>query len=206
MLKKGEHNEQDLLKLVTQGDTRAFAELYNRYQPLLTTHLFRITRSEQLAAEYTQDVLLKVWQNRELLGGIVHFKAYLGVMSRNHAIKSLQKLAAQHKHQQAWVQQAKEGAEEPWNEDQKLLNLLDQAIDRLPPQQKKVYLLVRHQRLSYADAGTQLGLSTGTIKRYLQIATASIIEYLHAHAGNQPLGIMVALFILENFFTSIVPF
>ena len=186
-----------MLKLVARGDERAFTFLYNQYQPLLRTHLLRITRSEQLAAEYTQDVLLKVWQNRELLDEIVNLKAYLGVISRNYAINSLKKLATQHKNYNAWVQQA---SEETGVANQELLTLLDQAIDRLPPQQKKVYLLARHQRLSYAEVCTELGLSSGTVKRYLQIATASITAYLHAQASTEPLKMAAAIFILENFF------
>jgi len=192
------YNEKELLLLVARGDERAFTALYNHYQPLLVTHLYRITQSETQAAEYTQDVFLKIWQNRVLLEGITHFKAYLSVVSRNYAINALKRLATAHKHYQRWVQEAGPEAQEAAPETPDLWTLLDQAIEQLPQQQKKVYLLARQQRLSYAAVAAELGLSAGTVKRYLQIATENITRYLLSHAASESLKIMLALFIWEQ--------
>ena len=144
------------------------------------------------AEEIVQDVFLKIWINRESLSHIQSFKAYLFVMSKNQALNCLKKAIRELKYQHQWHEE--EGCEEqlvlqdvPEN---RYYTLLDIAIDRLPSQQQKVYLLSRHERLKYAEIAQVMGISRETVKKYLQLAVAHISTYLEAHSD------MVMLFIL----------
>lgn len=187
-------DERALLMQVASGDENAFRRLFMLHHQQLGVHMLRITNSIELAEEVVQDVFLKIWFTRESLVRVDNFKAYLFVISKNHALNCLKKLAKE----RAMIRQL-ENTGNPNPEvagTDMYYNLLDEAIDQLPPQQQKVYLLSRHGRLKYTEIADQLELSRETVKKYLQIATVSITEYVHEH-----LEVMAFLLVaLKSFF------
>ncbi len=189
-------DERELLMQVASGDEYAFRQLFMMHHQQLGEHMLRITNSIELAEEVVQDVFLKIWFTRESLGRVDNFKAYLFVISKNHALNCLKKLAKE----RAVIKQLEEAGTGNLHAEitgtDMYYNLLDEAIDQLPPQQQKVYLLSRHGRLKYAEIADQLELSRETVKKYLQIATLSITEYVHEHLE----VIALLLIALKSFF------
>ncbi|WP_207509540.1 RNA polymerase sigma factor [Telluribacter humicola] len=169
--------ENEILQQVSQGSERAFATLFHYYHQRLGVHIYRITRSEELAEEIVQDVFLKIWLNRELLTDIDNFPVYLYVISKNAALNCLKKVANE-KSRTIDLDLIPDAAYAPdtSEEDYRYL-LIDEAIDRLPTQQRQVYLLSRHERLPYTEVATRMSISKETVKKYLQIATESISSY-----------------------------
>jgi RNA polymerase sigma-70 factor (ECF subfamily) len=53
-------------------------------------------------------------------------------------------------------------------------NILNQAIDRLPPQQKLVYGLCHGEGLKYEEAAQRLHISRLTVKTHMQQALRTI--------------------------------
>ena len=174
-------NERELLIQVASGNEYAFRQLFIAYHQQLGVHMLRITNIPELAEEVVQDVFVKIWLARETLAGVENFKAYLFVISKNHALNCLKKLAKE----RVAIKQLEDTRAEAVTPEvagaDMYYNLLDEAIDQLPPQQQKVYLLSRHDRLKYAEIADQLELSRETVKKYLQMATASITEYVRDH-------------------------
>jgi RNA polymerase sigma-70 factor (ECF subfamily) len=188
------HREDEILQQVSEGDERAFAALFNHYHQLLGMHIFRITKSEQLAEEVVQDVFLKIWLNKEVLTGIDNFRIYLFVISKNAALNCLKKVANESARFLDIDAQTDISAAETIEEDHRYI-LIDEAIDQLPPQQKQVYLLSRHERLSYAEIAEQMNISKETVKKYLQIATESISSHVRKRL------IMSLILMAEYFFS-----
>lgn len=191
------HNEHELLMHVAEGDENAFGRLFEMYHNRLGIYIFRLTDSMALAEEIVQDVFLKIWVNRESLRDIQCFKAYLFVVSRNQALNCLKKTIRQQKLQHQW--QEEENFDEQLvlqeTEQNKYHNLLDVAIARLPPQQQKVYLLSRHERLKYAEIAQKMDISRETVKKYLQLAVTHISSYLENHSDM----VVIILLILKFF-------
>ncbi len=173
------YDEKALLLKVAEGDQRAFRALFEQYHGLLATHIMRLTRSQELTEEILQDVFLKIWMSRETLSEVNDLRAYLYIVSKNHALNSLKKVARERVtfSDTDWslVERSFVSAE---SEEPGHYGLIDEAINRLPPQQQKVYLLSRHERLKYTEIADQLGLSRETVKKYLQLATDSICTYV----------------------------
>jgi len=65
--------------------------------------------------------------------------------------------------------------------DWELRRILDQAIFRLPPRNREVFLLVRAQHLSHAEAAEILGISINAVavhmRRALDVLRAVVAEY-----------------------------
>lgn len=183
LLKTAVHSdEKELLLRVASGDEYAFRQLFIAYHQQLGVHILRVTRSAELAEEVVQDVFLKIWITREVLTKVDDFKAYLFVISKNHALNCLKKLAKERlKIKNLEEDNIRYMPIADMHDTNMYYNLLDEAIDHLPPQQQKVYLLSRHNRLKYAEIAVQLKLSRETVKKYLQKATTSITDYVQAH-------------------------
>lgn len=175
------HAERQLLIKVATGNTTAFRQLFLAYHQLLGTHVFRITRSLDLTEDIVQDVFLKIWTHREMLAGINNFRAYLFVISKNHVLNCLRKLAREQRCRREWEATVIKKISTEQHGFNEYYAILDEAIDQLPPQQQKVYLLSRHERLKYAEIADRLDLSRETVKKYLQIATVSITAYVQSN-------------------------
>jgi RNA polymerase sigma-70 factor (family 1) len=174
-------DEKDLKIRVAAGDEKAFSKLYLLYAQLLRSHIFRLTESMALADEVVQDVFLKVWNNRENLEKIQNFGGYLFVLSKNLSIDLLRKHVRQTILIKKWEdeqQKSTESAELSIEEEKSYYILLDEAIDRLPAQQQKAYILSRHQHLKYSEIAEEMNISKETVKSYLQLAVSSISNYL----------------------------
>ncbi len=184
--------DKNLCLQVSSGDEQAFKQLFNTYHQQLGAYILRLTHSTELAEEIVLDVFLKIWMNRKMLWEIQNFKAYLFVVSKNHTLNALKKVIKERllqiEPEEHYTKQVL--AEAELNQ---YYSLLDEAIDHLPPQQQKIYLLSRHKRLKYSEIAEKLGLSHETVKKYLQIATASITTYVNA---NLAAGLIILGFVI----------
>jgi RNA polymerase sigma-70 factor (family 1) len=190
--------ENDLLLRVADGDEQAFSELFNTHHQLLGTHIYRITGSAELAEEVVQDVFLKIWLSRESLAAVQHFRAYLFVISKNHALNCLRKLAKERLRQKTIEENAMVLLPEDNSGLDAYYSLLDEAIDHLPPQQQKVYLLSRHKRLKYDEIASQMGLSRETVKKYLQASTHSITNFVQSNMDMSAVIALAAIVLKKN--------
>ena len=186
--------EKELLAKVALGNEHAFSELFHNYHQQLGTHIYRVTGSLELAEEIVQDVFLKIWMNREILTGVENFRAYLFVISKNHALNCLRKLAKERIHQKTIEENAIALSLTDTSENNGYYTLLDEAIDHLPPQQQKVYLLSRHNRLKYDEIANKMGLSRETVKKYLQASTLSITNFVHSNIDIPLMFLVVFIF------------
>ncbi len=173
-----------LLQQAATGNEEAFTQLFNNYYPLLSTLVYRLTRSLPSTEEIVQDVFLKIWMGREALSGIVSFKAFLWVVAKNHTLNTLRKIAREQAQQAQYRQQAVHSNPHPADDElpDYYHTLIDEAIALLPAQQQKVYLLSRHERMKQAEIAQAMGLTVATVKKYMQLAVESISRYVRRHA------------------------
>lgn len=168
--------DKKLLHLIAEGNETAFRKLFLDHHQLIATHIFRIIKSKQLTEEIVQDIFLKIWMVRETLAEIENFKAYLFIISRNHTLNVLRKIAKEQVRHKTWEKQSQP---EPDSEPDSLpLSLVDEAIEKLPARQRETYLLHRYHRLTYQEIADQLGISRETVKTHLKLAVGFITKYV----------------------------
>lgn len=174
------YNEKEVLSKVADGDESAFRQLFLHWHQLLAGYVLRITESRELTEEIVQDVFLKIWMTRETLGEIENFKHYLIVVSRNQSFDVLKKQLKERQKKKDWEKENTLQVTED-NDPPNFASLIDEAIDSLPPRRKEVYLLSRHERLTYQEIATQLGISKESVKTHLQLAASSITNYIRSN-------------------------
>ncbi len=176
------HNEKDLLAKVARGDETAFTQLFYAYHNKLGRFVIRLTGSHEMAEEIVQDVFMKIWTKRETLIAIEHFDSYLYIVSRNHTYNCLRQLAKAHlKKKKIMERLNKFGIAQEDVVSSEYYRLIDQAVEKLPPQQQKAYILSRRECLKYDEIARQMNLSKETVKKYLKLATRSIKNYISAY-------------------------
>jgi len=170
------YNEPEILRAVSGGNEAAFKTLFHHWQPFLSNHIYRITESDVITEEIVQDVFLKIWQTREVMEQIENFKAYLLVISKNHAINILQKIARDFARQQEYKQSYTELVGEDSN--QAYFSLIDEAIEKLSPRQREVFILARQHQKSYSQIAILLGIGKESVKTHLGLAVKHITHYV----------------------------
>lgn len=176
MLTSAAYNEPEILKQVAEGNETAFKQLFHVWQPFLATHIYRVTESAVITEEIVQDVFLKIWQTKETLVAIHNFKAYLLVVSKNHAINTLQKIARDFARQQKYAQQF--SVTEETDSSQLYYSLIDEAIEQLSPRQKEIFILSRQHKKTYLQIAEQLGIGRESVKTHLGLAVKHITHHV----------------------------
>jgi len=192
VIQSGDHttscvpNEKELLCRIAAGDETAFRTIYDTYRRKIYAYTLRLTESEAIADDIIQDVFMKVWLNRQSLETILNFNAWLHTIARNHIMDVMKALAKARLSQQQWAQAGTANGNnvEETLADKENQRLLQEALNRLSPQQLLIYQLTRQHGSKHADIASQLNISRHTVKTHLVVALRSIRNYLRLHSDH----------------------
>jgi RNA polymerase sigma-70 factor (family 1) len=185
-------NESDLLGLVALGDEYAFSMLFNHYYKPLGNFALNITKSLETAEEIVQDAFIRLWIRRETLTDIQNFGGYVYMICRNDAFLRLKKLAAEQVFEAEFERYLSEERDTEGLDLQKdeYRKWIEEAVEKLPAQQKRVYKLSRYERLKYEDIAAELGMSVLTVKTHVQRA----VQFIRRDVNSRmQLGVLIVL-------------
>ena len=189
------NDEKILLHQISVGDAKAFSIIFHRYSPKVYNYALKIVKSESLSEEIAQEVFVKVWKLEEQLTHIENLDAYLRVLTRNHTLKVLRRMALEVKTSRMMAHDYKEDHNETeeyiiFKDSEKILS---QAIEKLPPQQKLVYTLCHQEGLKYEEVAERLNISKLTVKTHMQHALRFLRNYVSTHTDIAVLVILMTL-------------
>ncbi len=190
-------DEVTLIRKMKEGSNTAFIQLYNQYHHQLYIYILKFVKVPEYAEDVLQDVFLKIWEIRDKINPELSFNAYLYKISRNKVFKLLKKMVSDESMRTQVFQQLNLNAEGPhvkllWKQYN---DILQKAIEQLPPQRKKVFQLCREQGKTYEEAATELGISKNTIKEHMIAAMKFIKEQVFLHGD---LTLFVLYFISQK--------
>jgi RNA polymerase sigma-70 factor, ECF subfamily len=178
--------DQALLDRIRAGDQGAFELLVRTHSLALLRFARAQLQDESDAEDVVHDVFVRLWGDRERMGGDRSVRAYLLAAVRNRVIDKLRR----YKLERRWTQPMPSGEEgregnpvaaipDPVLEsDPASLAELDAAIRLavadLPERGRTAFLLCREEGLSYAEAAEVMGVSTGTVKTHMVRALAAL--------------------------------
>ncbi|MDO6429932.1 RNA polymerase sigma-70 factor [Flavitalea sp. BT771] len=174
------YDEVAVLFAVSTGDQKAFAALFSRYKDRVYTIALTYTENSTIAEEIVQDVFMRVWKNRPKLKEINNFSSWIHVITRNRALTELQKIAREGERKEELISYLPTEVSDA--EDKVQVNhmeeLLEKALTRLSPQQRKVFVLTRLQGHTRMEVAEMLNLAPATVSVHLAIALRSIRAFL----------------------------
>jgi RNA polymerase sigma-70 factor (ECF subfamily) len=174
------YDEVAVLFAVSTGDQKAFAALFSRYKDRVYTIALTYTENRTIAEEIVQDVFMRVWKNRPKLKEINNFSSWIHVIARNRALTELQKIAREGERREELISYlpAEVSDAEQKVQDNSMEELLEKALTRLSPQQRKVFVLTRLQGHTRTEVAEMLHLAPATVSVHLAIALRSIRAFL----------------------------
>lgn len=166
----------DLITRVSEGDAGAFREIFEKYSPKVYAFALKLTQSQSTAEELVQDVFLRIWVGRASLTSIDYFPTYLYTVTRNLALNALKRTAIEERAKAELIRVVPIGHSDTeesivYRDYQRILN---NAIDKLSPQQRNVFSLCHVQGLKYEEAAQKLRISRLTVKTHMQQALRTI--------------------------------
>jgi len=186
-------DEHLVLAKIAQGDQHAFTVLFNHYERDVYAVGKKLTWSHDQAIEIVQEIFIKIWDSRESLPEVQNFGGYLNRLVKNHSLNVLKKMSRERRNNQVLHSVSTElddstNSQLDYNDAVRLLN---EALDALAPQQRKVYMLCHQQGLKYEEAAAELNLSPGTINVHMTQALKKIREHFAKNAVYYPLLVMM---------------
>jgi RNA polymerase sigma-70 factor (ECF subfamily) len=171
--------EKELVIKIDQGDLRAFQQLYTEYYVSLCVYARRFTRTNEIAEEVVQDVFMTLWEQQGRFTITASLKAYLFTSVRNRCLDHLKHLQVVNKFNEYYSNLLRD-AEDLYifsqeSGDAQLIagelekNLTD-AIDLLPEQCRKIFMLSRYDGYKNQDIADKLGVTINTVQRQISIA------------------------------------
>ena len=190
-------DEATLVQLASEGDQQAYGRLYSYYYPHLYTSLVFISRSHEDAQEVIHEVFLKIWKTKETLVLVRSFEDYVYTLAKNLLFNQLKRKKINQKVIQFLSDHTVGNAGS--SPDQQLLfkqyfQAALVAIDQLPEQKRKIFLLRTQEGLTLDEIATAIGISRSAVKKHLYAAIDSVKQYLQQHTGD------VLLLVLFYFF------
>lgn len=173
--------EADLLHLQKADETRFIELLFKHYYTSLCRTVNRIVRDTDAAEDIVQDVFMKVWNNRQTLEINFSIKSYLYRSAINSALNYLEKNKKQvHLEDANLLEPSGNNVEEMLNAAEVQQRVLE-ATEALPPACKTIFVLSRHENMSYKEIADTLNISPKTVENQMGKALKHFREYLNAY-------------------------
>ncbi|HEY8957665.1 RNA polymerase sigma factor [Chitinophaga sp.] len=183
-------DNNQLFQLISEGDETAFRQLFHLYVPHLRAMAFRIIQNESVTEDIIQETFLRLWISRDKLKAIEQPRSWLYRIALYQCFTYLRKQAVHHRAVASLTPVEPVFSPE---EDMTYAFMKEQvgiAVQQLPPQAKRIYLLSREQGLKIPEIAAKLSLSPNTVKN-------SLVRSLHSIRGHlKQLGMLFPLLIL----------
>lgn len=171
-----------LLSAMQHGDKKAYGTLFRRYYPMLCMYANRFVSLED-AEEIVQDVMLWLWENREIQTFNTSFSQYLYKAVHHRCINQLTRQQSQLRAETRFYKYMLEMLQDTdFFQTEELKKHIIKAIHALPPSYREAFVMHRFENKSYKEIAEILQVSTQTVNYRIQQALkqlrVSLKDYL----------------------------
>jgi len=171
--------EQELIEAAKSGDKRALAEIVKKYEKTIYNFSFKICRNPEKAENTMQETFLSMVKSLHQFDGKSKLSTWLYRIVANHCLMEVRKK----RYQFASIDDEDELFENKitadWKEipsfsveNDELKKVLDEAIGKLSPEYRVVFLLRDVEGFSTEETGQMTDLSVPAVKSRLHRARA----------------------------------
>lgn len=196
------------LQIARCENEQAFAALFRLLYDRLLRFCIQYVDSREAAEEIVSDVFVKLWNRRLELENVANLEVYLFVAVKNHSLNYLEQFSTLRiaPLDDGLAQLSAPADPEKEMEWKEMHHRLDQEVNRLPDQCRKVFRLIRDEGFRYKDVAVILNISPRTVEtqlfRAIRRLNEAIAPFLSAKPGKkrkEPPA-MLWLLLLVNFF------
>jgi RNA polymerase sigma-70 factor (ECF subfamily) len=165
---------------VLTGDSALFELLMRRYNRLLFRLARGIIRDDDEARDVVQAAYVRAYYHLEQFRGPAGFKAWLARIAVNEALGRARRAPTilDADHRVVALPDLNDVGPESAASSRDLLRILQAAIDRLPEEFRRVFILRGVEQLSIAETAELLGIKQATVKTRFHRARHMLQELL----------------------------
>ncbi|MDQ1089264.1 MULTISPECIES: RNA polymerase sigma-70 factor [unclassified Siphonobacter] len=173
----GKDTEESLQLLFKENPKKGCEALFKQYYAALCSHSVRLVYSKEVAEDIVSEVFCKFWSDRVYETVTTSCVAYLYQAVRNRSYNylrwELQKARqSTDSHELAVV--AYEPSPAEMVQFDELQRKVEQTIEQLPSQCKRVFLLSRFENRKYQEIAEELQISIKTVESHISKALATL--------------------------------
>ncbi len=185
-------DEAALISAAKAGDGKAFEELVSRYEKKVFRLAMNVTQNREDAEDAMQEAFLKSYAHLQDFQGDSRFYTWLVRITVNEALMRLRKRRPNHFSIDEPLETEEEDLMprelEDWGPSpeqrcaqSEMLNILADAIEKLDPAFRVVFVLRDMEELSTEETAATLGLSVPAVKSRLLRARLKLRQRLDRH-------------------------
>lgn len=186
---------QTIALRIKAGDKLAFEEVFRRCYAEMCGYAGHYIEDVDEAEEIVQDVFFNYWNKREILDITGSVEGYLFRSVRNACLNYLKHIQVRTKFVQQVSVNKEVGNHSNSIEVLELQERIEESVDQLPPERRKIFRLSREEGLKYKEIADQLGLSVKTVEAQMGKALKFLRENLAEY-----LPVLLLIFLLQLVF------
>jgi RNA polymerase sigma factor (sigma-70 family) len=184
--------DEQLIQCVADGDTSCLATLFERHHKAVYQFCLQMTRHRAQSEDLVQDVFIKILRKAGSFRGEGLFKAWMFNIARNISLDHIRKskrqgsesldddMLEQNLTDQRSAEQSAAGTQ--------MVNLVMQALAKLPEAAQQIIWLGRFQFENYDELGQALGCNAGTARVRMHRAMA-LLNTTYTNINGAPIDV-----------------
>lgn len=164
--KYSQDEAQALVKALKEGNQLAFSIVYKTYAAQTFSLAFKYLLNKELAEDAVQNLFLKLWLKKEEIDETKPINRYLFTMLKSDLLNTLRDSKKNIYLLEDCLSMVLELEDNSQNENlkQEQMNIIQQALEQLSPQRRKVFEMKVSGKYSNQEIADKLNLSINTIK------------------------------------------
>ena len=166
--------------LTVQSDEyQRFEILFKRFYNGLVVYARHFTGVPEIAEDLVHDLFIHIWEDNRILK-TENIKSYLFTSIRHRCLNYLSHLKILNEYQEKIMQKGDVIGMLTWEYyiEEELRQHIVTAIDHLPPQARKIFIMNRFDHKTATEIAKELGLSSRTVEKHLELAIKSLKKEL----------------------------
>ncbi len=178
-----EDKGQEYLQGLTEGSEKAFRSIMDHWYSRLYTFANGYLNDKENTKEVLQDVFLRLWDHRQKLAVNTVLNAYLFILTRNRCIDIIRRerlmlqFRTDKQDEYHRLTENFDALSDPILDDLFAMEIqveITKAVNGLPEQCRKVFILSRAKGLKNKEISEELGLSEKTVESHLTKALKTL--------------------------------
>ncbi|MEL1240941.1 RNA polymerase sigma factor [Flavobacterium flavipallidum] len=182
---------ENLVEKLREGNEEAYSYLMDNYYTRLCVYAETFTKDCYKAEDIVQNVMLKLWLKRDQLSSDYQIKNYLYKSVYNEFIDRYREYRILTPLEEKHVAKLNNIVQDfDFNETEKLIQIVKNQIENLPPKCKAIFKMSKMEGLSYTEIAEYQNISIKTVEN--QIAKA--FQIIRAQLGEKYNNVLFIFF------------
>lgn len=156
-------------KKLKSGNINAFETVFNLYKLPIYQFVLSHTKTIEVSEEITQEVFVRLWENRKKIDPEKNLKSYIYTIAKNLTLSYLREVTKEHSLKEELWNKIGIVRADPENDMifEEYQFFFEEILNNLPQKKREIYILSKVEGKSNEEIASQLGITKKTVKNNL---------------------------------------